>query len=167
MLSVAINVKNGGATLDVCLNALSNFDDVVLLDNHSTDNTIEIAKKYSNVRIFTSDFLGMGRVRNLAASYTKNDWVFFVDCDEIISEVLDTILRNMQFEDGYVYQIYRRNFYDNYNVETSSWGNDWILRLYNRKQTRFIENEVHDSFIMDNMQVKKINEGFIYHFPYN
>lgn len=167
MLSIAINVRNGGKYLERCLNALTKFADVVLLDNHSTDNTLEIARGFSNVRIFHSEFLGMGRVRNLAASYTKNDWVLFVDCDEIVSPELANQLLNMNFEKNYIYRIYRKNFYDGYQVETSSWGNDWILRLYNKTDTQFIENEVHDSFIMDNMQTRKIVDGFIYHFPYD
>ncbi len=167
MLSIAINVKNGGKYLERCLNSLVQFDDVVILDNHSTDDTLEIANKYTNVRIFHSDFLGMGRVRNLAASYTKYDWVFFVDCDEVVSSELVSHLLNMSFEKNCVYKIYRNNFYDGYKVKTSSWGNDWILRLYNKTETKFIENEVHDSFILDNMQTKKIVGGFIYHFPYD
>ena len=69
MLSIAINVKNGAKHIERCLDALVKFDDVVILDNHSTDATVQLASKYPNVRLFVHDFLGMGRVRNLLATY--------------------------------------------------------------------------------------------------
>lgn len=167
MLSIAINVKNGEKYLARCLNALSRFEDVVLLDNYSIDKTLEIAKLYSNVRIFEHEFCGMGKVRNIAASFAKYDWVFFVDCDEIINPELVNTLLSTKFEDGYIYRIFRQNYYAGLRVSTSSWGNDWILRLYNRQQTRFEENQVHDSFIKNGIEEKKLIGGYIYHFPYD
>ena len=167
MLSIVINVKNGAQYLRRTLNALSAFEDVVLLDNYSTDDTIAIAKEFSNVRIFEHEFCGMGKVRNLAASYAKNDWVFFVDCDEIISPQLSEVLLSTKFQSGNIYRVLRKNYYDGYRIDSSSWGNDWILRLYNKTETRFQENEVHDSFIKNNLQETKLHGGYMYHFPYD
>ena len=171
MLSITINVKNGAKYLSRCLNALSKFDDVVVLDNYSTDETCEIASKYANVRLFQSEFVGMGRVRNQVAGYAKYDWILCVDCDEVLHPELTTKLlqmqRNNEFIDNSIYKIKRYNYYDNFRVDGASWGNDKILRLYNRKQTKFLENEVHDSFIMDGMTIRMIDKGFMYHFPYD
>lgn len=167
VISIAINVKNGEKYLARCLNALIRFEDVVLLDNYSTDKTLEIARSYANVRIFEHEFCGMGKVRNMVAGFAKHDWVLFVDCDEVVSQQLVDVLLNTQFENGCIYRILRHNFYANFRVSTSSWGNDWILRLYNRQQTRFIENEVHDSFVPNGLSEKKLQGGYIYHFPYD
>ena len=167
MLSIVINVKNGAQYLERTLNALSRFEDVVLLDNHSTDNTIAIAKQFNNVSIFEHEFCGMGRVLNLAASYAKNDWVFFVDCDEIVSPQLTEVLLSTKFQNGNLYRILRKNYYDGYRIDSSSWGNDWILRLYNKTETRFEENEVHDSFVKNNLKEARLHGGYMYHFPYD
>ena len=167
MLSIVINVKNGEAHLARCLSALSRFSDVVLLDNFSTDRTLEIARQYSNVRIFEHEFCGMGRVRNMAADFAKNDWVLFVDCDEVLHPTLVDTLLNTKFKPGNLYLIRRRNYYANRFVDTSSWGNDWVKRLYNRNDTSFALNEVHDSFVKNNLRLQKIKVGFMYHFPYN
>lgn len=166
MLSIVINVKNGQRYLSRCLNSLVRFDDVVLLDNFSNDDTLSIAKNYPNVTIYSSPFMGMGKVRNLAASYAKHDWVFFVDCDEILNAELVDCLLNFHFKQKTIYRVRRHNFYDNYCLESSSWENDWVLRLYNRRDTRFMENEVHDSFIMDGLSIDRINMGVMFHFPY-
>ncbi len=167
MLSIVINVKNGSQYLERTLNSLSRFDDVVLLDNYSTDNTIAIAKQFNNVRIFEHEFCGMGKVRNLAATYAKNDWVFFVDCDEIVSSQLTEILLFTKFQKGHIYRILRKNYYDGYQIYSSSWGNDWILRLYNKTETKFEENEVHDSFVKNTLKETKLHGGYMYHFPYD
>ncbi|MDD3265890.1 MAG: glycosyltransferase family 2 protein [Burkholderiales bacterium] len=165
MLSICVNVKNGERFLSKALASLSRFDDVVLLDNYSTDKTIEIAKQFTNVRVFQCEFQGMGKVRNIAASHAKNDWILFVDCDEVLEPELVDILLNYNFERGNIYNIYRKNYYDGVIVESSSWGNDWIKRLYNRNDTKFAENQVHDNFI-DNLPNIKIHGGSMIHFPY-
>lgn len=166
MLSVIINVKNGQNHLDKCLSSLSNFDNVVLLDNGSTDETIKIAKEYSNVEIHSSPFLGMGKVRNLAASFAKYEWVLFIDCDEVLSNTLAKYLAGSTFEQGTIYALRRYNFYNNYKLESSAWENDWVFRIYNRNETHFIESEVHESVKKDGMNIKHIRCGEIYHFPY-
>ncbi|RTK94621.1 MAG: glycosyltransferase family 2 protein [Neisseriaceae bacterium] len=165
MLSICVNVKNGERYLERSLASLNKFADVVLLDNYSTDKTIEIAKKFSNVRVYQSEFNGMGNVRNLAASYASNDWLLFVDCDEVLSPELVDVLLNYKFTRGNIYNIYRKNYYDGKLVESSSWGNDWIKRLYNRQDTKFADNHVHDSFD-DKLTNVKIIGGSMIHFPY-
>lgn len=166
MLSIAINVKNGAKYLEVCLNALYKFDDVVLLDNYSTDNTLEIAKRYTNVRIFQAEFSGMGNLRNIASGFCKNDWVFFVDSDEVVNQELVTTLLNLEFKNGNVYSILRHNYYDGKLVDSSAWENDWINRIYNRLDTKYMEYSVHESINVSGMNVIKIENGNIYHFPY-
>jgi glycosyltransferase involved in cell wall biosynthesis len=50
-ISVVIIVKNGERTIKSTLDALSQFSDVVLYDNGSTDNTLAISKSYKNVNL--------------------------------------------------------------------------------------------------------------------
>jgi glycosyltransferase involved in cell wall biosynthesis len=166
-ISIVVNVKNGERTIAKCLSALHKFTDVVVFDNYSTDKTVEIAKSYSNVNLIRHEFCGMGKVRNMAAAHAKHDWVFFVDCDEVVHpELVDTIL-SANFCARTIYLIKRKNYYANYLVDSSSWENDWIKRLFNRNDTRFVENEVHDSFeVNDSIKYEKVAPGFLYHFPY-
>lgn len=165
MLSICVNVKNGDRFLARSLASLSKFSDVVLLDNYSTDSTLEVARQFSNVRIFQCKFEGMGKVRNLVASYARNDWLLFVDCDEVLEPELVDVLLSYNFQRGNIYSIYRKNYYDGVLLETSSWGNDWIKRLYNRNDTRFAENQVHDNFI-DKLPNVDIKGGSMIHYPY-
>ena len=45
-ISIVIIVKNGETTIDSTLQSLVDFDDVVVYDNGSTDNTLELVNKY-------------------------------------------------------------------------------------------------------------------------
>ena len=51
MISVTLVVKNGEKYLSECLSALETYDEIILLDNGSEDRTLEIAARYSNVKI--------------------------------------------------------------------------------------------------------------------
>lgn len=167
MLSIAINVKNGANYLPRCLNALSKFNDIVILDNYSSDGTPLIAKRYPNVRFFQAEFHGMGHARNLLAKYAKYDWLLFIDCDEVLNPQLVKCLLNFKFEDKHVYQLHRYNFYAKTLIDSSSWGNDWVTRIYNRKQTSYMDTDVHESVITNGLTIDKITSSFIFHFPYN
>ncbi|MDQ1243827.1 MAG: hypothetical protein QG565_167, partial [Campylobacterota bacterium] len=91
-ISCVIIVKNGASTIDATLASLTSFQDVLLYDNGSTDATLEIAKKYSNVTLFQGEFLGFGETKNLACSFAKNDWVLSLDADEVLS---DEFIKNL------------------------------------------------------------------------
>lgn len=166
-LSVIINVKNGERTLERCLASLHKFTDIVVFDNYSKDRTIEIARSYSNVTIVQHEFCGMGQVRNLAAAHAKHDWLLVIDSDEVLHPDLADSLLNLVPTPGTIYSLLRHNFYANMWVNSSAWENDWVLRLYNRKETQYTKSEVHESIIREKMVVVRIDSGFIYHFPYN
>lgn len=166
-VSVIINVKNAEHTLNRCLASLYRFSDIVVFDNYSTDTTIEIAATYPGVRIIQHEFCGMGNVRNLAATHAKYAWVFFIDSDEVLHSDLAAALFNLNPVSGSIYSILRRNFYANMWVNSSAWENDWVPRLYNRNETRYTEAQVHEAVICNNMQLQRIDAGFIYHFPYH
>lgn len=82
-LTVVVLTQNEKENISRCLNSLSQFAEILLLDS-STDNTISIAKKTAGERArvlktHTEDF---SKLRNLALSESKYEWVFFVDADE-------------------------------------------------------------------------------------
>ena len=55
-ISAVVLVKNSEATLEKTLTSLSEFNDVVVYDNGSTDDSIRIAKKFTNVNLIKGEF---------------------------------------------------------------------------------------------------------------
>lgn len=144
-VSVTILTKNSTRHLKRCLDALSDFDDVVVLDNGSTDDTLEIASGYANVRVFRSEFIGFGPLKNLAASHASNDWVFSVDSDEVVTPELARSVIGHGLKDDQVGAVHRLNHYNGRLINACGWQNDITKRLYNRRHTHFGEFRVHES----------------------
>lgn len=154
-ISVCIIVKNAQKTIIECLEALKEFDEIILLDNESTDNTIELAKKFPNVKIFESPFIGFGPLKNLAISKAKNDWILNIDSDEILEEEALIAIKNLKLENHQIYAINRKNFYDNTWIKACGWYPDFVWRLFNKHHTIFNQNLVHES-LMISKDTKKI-----------
>jgi glycosyltransferase involved in cell wall biosynthesis len=147
-VSVTMITKNASRTIVESLNALRYFDEVILLDNGSTDNTIELAGTFSNVMVFKSPFIGFGPLKNLAASYAGNDWILSVDSDEVFSRELVDEIRALSLEQSKVYAIVRDNYYRGKWIRCCGWENDRVDRLYNRKVVSFSDAQVHESLIL-------------------
>ncbi len=89
-ISVVINTYNAEKHLAEVLDAVREFDEVVVCDMESTDNTIGIAKEYG-CRITTfpkGEITIVEPARNFAISQASHEWVLVVDADEIITPEL-------------------------------------------------------------------------------
>lgn len=84
-LSVVMIVKNEEEVLRNCLETVRDADEIIICDTGSEDNTIEIAKEYTD-KVFT-DYKwedSFCKARNHALSKATGDWVLSIDADEIL-----------------------------------------------------------------------------------
>ena len=165
-ISVTILTKNSSKYLRECFSSVSEFDEIVVLDNGSSDDTIEIAKSFANVKVYESPFIGFGPLKNLAASYASNDWVFSLDSDEVVSEELKKSILNLELENQKIYEFERLNHYDSQIVTCCGWSPDKVLRIYNRQVTSYNDAKVHESIMKRNLQVSKIG-GKLIHYSFD
>lgn len=70
-ISVIVLAKNNETTIQKTLEGLRAFNDVVVYDNGSTDNTMSIAQTFPNVNLIQGEFKGFGWTKNHAVSYAK------------------------------------------------------------------------------------------------
>ncbi len=146
-ISAVMITKNSEKHIKESLESLKDFEEIIIYDNGSCDNTLKIAKQFKNVKIIKGEFYGFGKTKNLAADYAKNDWIFSIDSDEIATEQLIKEIKNISLENHTVYAINRKNLFLGKAVKHSGWNPDWIKRLYNKKFTKFSDVEVHESII--------------------
>lgn len=163
-ISVVIIVKNGGAILHRCLESLRDFDEVVLYNNGSTDDTAFIAASYPNVRLIEGEFIGFGPTKNAAAEYAVHDWILSLDADEVLNTALVQEIKQLAFDLKTVYTLLRKNFYKTTEI-AHCWGADEIVRLYNRKTTRYSDKAVHEHILTDGLSIQKLMCSFS-HYPY-
>lgn len=160
-ISVVILTKNSEKYLKRVLDSLISFDEVLIIDNGSTDNTLKIASKYENVKIYKEKFIGFGPLKNRALNYCKNDWVLYIDSDEVVtSNMIKKIYELDLSKKNYVYSFLRFNYYNGKLIKCCGWENDFVIRLFNKNHTSFNNNLVHESVILKkNTKLVKIKEG--------
>ena len=146
MITVAILTLNSAQTLKKTLKSLSSFEEVLILDTGSQDETFSIAKTFPNVKLHTSTFIGFGSLRNKAAKLAKNDWILALDSDEELSSALIEEIKHAQLEleKDKVYSFPFVNFYNGKMVKCCGWHNESHVRLYNRQKTAFTDASVHE-----------------------
>ena len=90
MISVVINTRNAAEHLEEVLTSAHGFDEILICDMESTDETLDIARRHG-CRIVT--FPAEGHVsaepaRNFAIQSAKNPWVLVIDADELVTPEL-------------------------------------------------------------------------------
>ncbi|SFV50966.1 Lipopolysaccharide core biosynthesis glycosyltransferase, group 2 family protein [hydrothermal vent metagenome] len=163
-ISVVIIASNAAKTLPLCLESLHDFAEVIIYENNSTDNTKEIASSYKNVKLISGEFLGFGPTKNRAISYATNDWILSLDSDEVLSQEFVNSLKNLQLQKDTLYTILRKNYYKQKAI-THCWGNDIIVRLFNKNKTGFTNSKVHEKIVTEGFKILPI-KGEVRHYPY-
>ena len=156
---------NSEETIEACLKSLEEFDDVVILDTGSKDQTLEIARRFSNVRIFFEEFIGFGPLHNVATSHARHDWILSIDADEVMSESAVGEIKNICLDEGTVYGVLFRNYFNGKWIRFCGWYPEYKLRMYNRKVTRFTDDFVHETVETKGMKVVRLKEP-VAHFSY-
>jgi glycosyltransferase involved in cell wall biosynthesis len=144
-ISVAIITKDEERNIRECLESVRWVDEIVVVDNGSTDRTEAICEGYS-VRFYSEEWKGYSGQKNSAIDKTRNEWVLSLDADERVTpELRDEILCQMKNGPGHDgYYIARKNFFLGRWIRRCGWFPDHNLRLFRKSRGRFLEREVHE-----------------------
>ncbi len=150
-LSIALITYNEAARLRACLASVAFADEVVIVDNGSTDGTVELARSLGARVLQTPDWPGFGVQKNRALDMAEGDWILSIDADEQVTpelkaQILKAIGDGDVAGDGCVaYTVNRRSSYCGQYMRHSGWYPDRVLRLFRRGQARFSVATVHES----------------------
>lgn len=149
-LSVVVITKNSEGFIKNAIISAKFADEIVILDNNSTDKTRDIAKNLG-AKVYQSEWLGFGKQKNKAINLAENNWVFVLDSDERITrelqqEIIKT-LKNPKF-DGY--KVARLNNFFGKNIKYCGLYPDYSIRLFDKTKGRFNEVPVHESVQIKN-----------------
>lgn len=89
-ISAVINTYNASSQLEDALRSVVDFDEVVVCDMESTDNTRDIARRYG-ARVVTFPKGNINIVepaRDFAIHSASSEWVLVVDADEVVPGTL-------------------------------------------------------------------------------
>lgn len=158
-LSVVISAYNEEAKITGALESVKEFaDEIIVVDNSSTDKTAAIAKKYTK-KVFTqkNNPLDIDRQKNFGFSKATKEWTLSLDADErvtpeLATEIKETIenwkLKN-ENSDVVGYWIPRRNIIFGKWIQHTGWYPDHQLRLFKTGKGRFIHEHYHEDIEID------------------
>lgn len=168
-LSLVLIVKNEGDSLADCLSSCVDIvDEIIILDSGSSDNTLEIAKQFTDKIYSNTDWPGFGKQRQLAQTYAKNDWILVLDADErltpeIALEIKSLVEANNQ---NCVYYIPRMTWTFGSFAKHSTWFPDYVARVYPRKKAEYNDKLVHESLIVDDSLTKQKLKNYVLHYSF-
>lgn len=165
-ISVFIITLNEAKYLQQVLAPLKKFDEVVLVDSGSTDDTLEIAHQ-TGAKVIHQDWLGFVKQKQFAMQQCRNEWVLNLDGDEVVSdsfvEKLQSVVNSQQ------YDAIRLYFEDIFWQKVMSPGSAKrsIVRCFKQSEVQYPMNRrVHENVeLAKSSRVKKF-ELLVTHYGY-
>jgi glycosyltransferase involved in cell wall biosynthesis len=140
-VSVVINTLNEEKNLPTALASVEKFfadlpgqaGEIVVVDMHSEDATVEIAKK-AGAKVFTHNREGyVEPARNFAINKASGDWILILDADEKISSSLSKKLKKIiNNSDAQYFRLPRKNIIFGKWIKYSGWWPDYNIRFFKK-----------------------------------
>jgi len=164
-ISICIIAGDEQINIERCLKSCLWADELIVVDSYSKDKTFEIAKKYTD-KVYKREWTGYRDQKNYVLSLAKGEWVLSIDADEEISDELQkeiiSEINKQDTKDGY--KIPRLSFYQGKWIKHSGFYPDYQLRLFKRKNAKWIGDRVHERIDINGDIGKLTND--IFHYPY-
>lgn len=145
MISIIVLTKNEEDRINVCLESVKWADELLVADSGSTDDTLKIAKKYTDKIISLND-LDFSAARNMAMEQVKGEWVLYVDADErVLQSLREEIEKIVKADEKSAYAISRKNIIFGQEVNYGPYKHDWVIRLFKRVDFEGWKGKIHES----------------------
>jgi glycosyltransferase involved in cell wall biosynthesis len=164
-ISVTIRTFNEEKNIRECLESVSWADEIVVVDSNSRDNTVAIAREFTDT-VISQPWLGYIAQSQFATDQARNIWVLHLDADERISpalgdEIASLDLANSPYD---AYEMPRRHFFMRRWINHSAWYPDYKIRLFRKDVCRWGGYAPHDEVKVTGRRKKLKND--IVHYIY-
>jgi glycosyltransferase involved in cell wall biosynthesis len=152
-ITAIIIAKNEETMIANCLEGLRWCDEMLVIDNGSSDGTASVAEKLgARVVSFSSD--DFSKVRNEGFKRSKTDWLFYIDADERVSpELAREILVHLETSAGEAFRLKRHNICYGHHLTKGGWDNDFVTRIFKKEHFKGWTGKIHESAQFDGREV--------------
>lgn len=153
--SVEILTFNNSSTIRRCLQSVQDFDDIIVLDGGSSDETVSISRGFG-ARVFPqvdnqvsgSGIQDFSLVRNKGLKLAKHNWFLYVDSDEYISPELGaeirTVIKGRDSSSPGLFRTPRKYVLGNTVIERSAGYPNYQIRLFYIPAVTDFKKSVHE-----------------------
>lgn len=147
MISVIIIAKNEAKKIRRCLESVAWADEIIVLDSGSADNTVAIAREYTD-RVYETDWAGYGIQKQRALAYANQPWILNLDADETVEEPLkNEILRAIANTKNQAYRIQIQMSFYGKRLRYSSTTRR--VRLFRKDSGYYSDDLVHEKVLLN------------------
>jgi glycosyltransferase involved in cell wall biosynthesis len=163
-VTIVVPVRNEAARIPAFLRAHRWADQIIVVDNGSTDGSAAAARAHGAL-VLERPEATLPELRNAGTEQAAHRWVLALDADESATEELATeVAAVVRREDGpRAYRVRRRNFYLGREQRRGRWARDWIVRLFHR-ELRYRPGRVHEQ--LEPVEPIGTLDGTLLHEPY-
>ena len=148
-VSVYIITFNEARNIKACLDRLTEFDEVVIVDSESTDETLAIANSYGNVKTTFKAFQGFSEQKSFALSLCKNEWALNVDADELLTEeYIDAVKKTVKDNKVDALESSRTLFRQGKIPRTFN-SQERLVRLFRKSAAHYDRRRVHEAIVIE------------------
>ncbi len=165
-ISIILITYNEAHTVKRALQSVYDLsDDIIVVDSHSTDQTREICKQFTD-KVYCETWKGYAEQKNSAILKTKYDWILWLDADEeLICESKDVLKTAISTPKYVGFKLKRRTQFLGRWMD-HCWGNDWVVRLFKKSaHANFPAIDVHESLAIQG-EVGRLKTALLWHYPY-
>lgn len=166
MISVVVLTKNEEKNIRDCLESLKFCDEIIVVDDKSSDSTREVAKKLG-AKVFVHDMdKDYSEQSNFGMQKSKGEWILFVDADERVSEALRaelSIVNDQVSNSYYGFYLKRIDYMWGKWLRRGESGSFRSLRLVKKGSGKWTRR-VHPNFVIEGMTSELKNP--LLHYPH-
>jgi len=153
-LSIALAVYNEGENLGPCLESVKSLaSEIVIVDGHSSDNTVNIAESYGAKVLSEENRSNFHINKQHAIDACTSDWILQLDADERVSSMLLEEIKKVITGDPMVaadaYYLKRRNYFLGRWMNKGGMYPDPVIRLFRKGKAKLPGASVHEIMTVD------------------
>lgn len=144
-ITAIIIAKNEESMIANCIEGLRWCDEILVIDNGSSDKTALVAEKLG-ARVIGFASNNFSKIRNEGLKRSKTDWLFYVDADERVTPDLSReIMVNIETGTGQALRLQRQNICYGFHLTKGGWNNDFVTRIFRKDALEKWTGEIHES----------------------
>lgn len=160
-LSAVVVSKNEEINIETCLKSLDFCDEILVIDDYSSDKTVELAKK-AGAKVFLRKLNNnFADQKNFGLEKAGGDWILFIDADEVILKSLSgEILNRIKSENCAGFKIRRIDYFLGKRLKFGETGNAASVRLVKKNRGKW-HRRIHENLIVKG-RVTKLKGAIIH-----
>ena len=160
-ITALIITYNEVGYIEKCIESVSFADEIIVVDSYSDDGTYEYLLSLPQVRVIQNPFKNFTAQKSFTLKQASNDWVLFLDADEVVpeelqTEIIDTVNNNPKHV---AYWFYRKFMFQKERLRFSGWQTDKNYRLFRKSKVKFSNKRiVHETLDIEGTSGKFKNK---------